>query len=366
MKKRFIFIVVILILVGFFLFLKQPTQTNPNFFENISIKGGEFYKAGVDYKFYEKVKNIKYNGKKAFLAIGYESGKVDVYDGKNATKHMSIQAGSYRSNILNFSQDGQYLSVSGDFDATTYVYDLEEKALSFTIPNTRGAELFTSDSRYMILPNSVGIELYDLEKKKELASYKIDSVTTFNLNDKGTLLAVGTTEKIELFSVYQPSFYERLIKDYIHPILAPISSINLDRLRDPIRFLWFTDDKLVVLFRSGKIDIFSTPNLEKVQSISLNLKFINDAVMSADKQYIVAVGTTSEGGIGRCEDFIAEQIDLNLGSSKKILNLRTNSANISKWSLSEVDDNELFFVENAGEKMLIRVGETDNIIYKSN
>ncbi len=369
MKKNLVFIIIIAIIAIIF-FRQQSahvdsskqvdpmviTKTNPNFFENIAIDQGGFDASVVD---------MAYNEKEAFLAIGYESGKVDVYDGKNATMHMSIQPGSYRSDMLNFSQDGQYLSVSGDFNATTYVYDLKNQFLSFTVADTRGPELFTSDNHYMILADNSRVKLYDLHKNIEMGSYKTDGVVeSLSLSDDQTFLAVGTTDKIQIFSLNKPlkSWFSK--ENSVDIELKLVSTSEPYEPKDWIRFLWFTDDKLVVLSRFGNLDIFSTPFLKKIQSIPLNLKFINDAVMSADKQHIIAVGTTNDSGLGG--EFLAEQIDLNLGSSKKLLKLRTNMANISKWSLSEMGNNELFFVENAGKKMLIRVGETDNIIYKSN
>lgn len=361
MKKNFFIIAVIFTLIVYFLFFQNYNRPiNPDFFKKIDINQSKSFKASV--------RATAYNEKKSLLAIGYESGEVDIFDGNNATKHMSIHPSSTRSEILNFSQDGKYLAVGTGFDDVTKIYDIINNTIHLEIPNSRGTELFTSNNKYLIMADTSEIRLYDFKKNILLGSYKTNGVIeSLTLNEDETLLAVGTTGRIQLFSFYSPPWYKCLINKEEVPNLSLLTTIEPYTLKNWVLHSWFVDNTLVTLSRFANLDVWSIPDLKKVKSIFLESKSISGAVLGHNNRYIIALGVNRERIEGR---YFSEQIDLKLQKSKILTAINTNYPNISKWSKSKNDnDNELLFVEHNGNKMLLRVGEiplnTEGISYGS-
>ncbi|MBI9085148.1 MAG: WD40 repeat domain-containing protein [Desulfobacterales bacterium] len=360
MKKTIILIGVLVVLIcsGYLLVVTIfSTQIDPNFFKSIDIDQSKSFESNVT--------AIAYNKKKALLSIGYESGNVDIFDGKNATKYMSIQPVSTRSNILNFSQDGKYLSVGTYFEDTTYIYDIENKALFMKLENTGGTELFTSNNRCLIMANRSEIRLYDFKKNIWLGSYKTDGVVeSLSLNDNETLLAVGTNNKIQLFAFYQPPWYKRIFDKKSPAALSLKTTAEAHTLKDWILYSWFIDNALVTLSRFANLYVWSIPDLKKIKDIPLKSNTIRGAVFGKNKRYIMALGVNEDR---EKEQYFEEQIDLNLNKSEILTRINTNYPNIAKWSESQVNENnELIFVEHAGKKILLRLGPTPENQIKSN
>lgn len=359
-KKQISFIaaiVIFLIAIYFTFFTKTSDAIDPLFFQSIDINQSREFKA--------RVTATVYNAEKLLLAIGYESGKIDIYDGKHAQKYMSIQPSPWRADMINFSHNGKYLTASAGDDTATDIYDIENKSLVVTLSETRGRELFTSNDKYLILASTSNVKLYDLQNKAWVGSYETNGVVeSLSLNDDETLLAVGTTGKVQLFAFNQPTWLQQIMDKTVTPSLRLIKTVEAHELQDWILFSWFIGDDLVTLSSFANLDIWSIPELNKIRTIPLKSQGISDAVLANNSRYLIALGVNEERKEGR---FFVEQIDLENHTSKIPARLRTNFPNITKWAREGVAaGNELVFIEHAGKKLLLRVDDAPTTECKTN
>lgn len=361
------------ILLFLFIFVGCSKHTiHPNAFKNIELNQSNTFEASI--------MAMASNEKRNLIAIGYENGQVDIFEGNTATRYMSFAPNvlNIRSNILNFSNDGKYLTVGSDFDDGTYIYDMDNKSFLTQLHETRNNKVFTSDDKFLFLSDGDALKIYDMVNQEWMETYigehHIESIT---LNKHNTQLALCRFDGIiELYSISRSSWYEKVFLD-----LVPIKLTLLSKVKIPceekcyMHDLWFTDDKLITLstyekkeregnvtIKTGhtfkttfyhkdvKLDIWSLPNIEHISSIPLQIDSVRQAKISKNEKNIILLGSKE-----KCGHYL-EAIDLDTNKSSVITQLHTNISNITTWL--ENQENQVFFIEHNTHKMLFRSGKS--------
>jgi WD40 repeat protein len=331
----------------FLSFTLSHAQINPYFYQNIDINQSREFQA--------RVTALLYNQQNALMAVGYESGQVDIFDAISASRYMRMRPTTTRADMLSFSDDGQYLAVSSYFDAATYIYDVSAKKLTATLQASRGPEVFTPDNHFIVLADTDSVKLYNWQERQQSASYQTHGVVhALSVDNEGKYVAVGTAlGGVELFAINHTSWWDRIVDRESKPNLSRLRTVEAHDEGDWILKLWFIENRLVTLSRFGHLDLWSLPDLKPKATLALQLKFVNDAVLGANQQ-IIALGVTHKNGVHG--NRLAERIDLKSMKSEVITELRSNLANASLWPRDKTTEaGELIFVEHGGTKLLLRL-----------
>lgn len=361
-KKSLYFLLPVILLTVLIYFKDHSTQKhlNQGFFDSINIDQSKSFK--------DRVVAMAFNKKSMLLAIGYESGLVDIFDGTNESKSMSFRPTENRSNILTFSHNGKYLTVGSDFSDTTYIYDMDTKSFYLSLDETRGKEIFTSDDKYLILSNSNELKLYDMTNDQFLKTLRTPGyIDTLAINEDETMIATGSsTGTVELFSFEQTSEKEKTAS------ITSISKVEIPHIeRCNINQIYFKDNQVITLtsfaeFQKGnepllteKMDVWSTPDLTNMQTLTLKAKTITQAIMNDNKEFIIGLGVNKFRKEGR---YFVELIDINNNISEIIARVSTNFPNITKWSQPSNDEQELVFVEHNRKKMLLQIDKPPYVL----
>lgn len=365
---------IILTLLLFVLTGCSQTSTHPNFFKNIELNQSNTFEASIV--------AMASNEKRNLIAIGYENGQVDIFEGTTATKYMSFKPNVFnlRTNILNFSNNGKYLTVGSGFDDGTYIYDMDTKKFITQLHETRGNEIFTSDDKFLFLLDGDTLKIYDMVNEVWMEQYTGSGhINSISLNNDNTKLALSRFDGvIELYSISYSSWYEKVFHDFV-----PIKLTLLSKVKIPcdeechIHNSWFQDNKLITLntyekkdregnvtLKTGqtlkttfyhkdvKLDIWSLPNIEHITSIPLQIDSVRQSKMCQNKKNIIVLGSKE-----KCGHYL-EAIALDTNETFVITRLRTNISNIAPWPEStQNQNNQLFFIEHDAHKILYRSGK---------
>lgn len=366
-----------LILLFLFMFIGcSKNKVHPNFLKNIELNQSNDFEASI--------MAMASNEQQKLIAIGYESGQVDIFEGSTSTKYMSFKPTNFeqhRSNILNFSYNGKYLTVGSGFDDGTYIYDMDTKKFITQLHETRDNKIFTSDDKFLFLSDGDTLKIYDMVNKVWIEQYAGSGhINSIILNNDNTKLALSRFDGvIELYSISRSSWYEQVFYRTV-----PIKLTLLSKIRIPheekftIHDLWFQDNKLITLssyekkeregnvtIKTGqtlkttfyhkdvKLDIWSLSNIEHITSIPLQIDFVRQAKMSKNEKNIIVLGSKE-----KCGNYL-ETINLETNQSTIQSYLMTNISNIVQWpEKAENSENEVFFIEHYKHKMLYRSGKS--------
>ncbi len=312
-----------------------PKEINKNFFKDITFKK-------------KSVSKLAFNKKLSLLAVGYESGKVDLFDGVESKLRHHFNSFSKRANILNFSDSGKYLSVSGYFENSTKVYNTKTGKLLTKIPNTRGPSSFVLNDQFLIMADTSALKILNLKMEAlQFKEYKCAGViNSISLSHDGSLLAVGSTSRVQLFSVNKT-------KNWID--LRLLSTSTGYSSNDWIVNSYFSvdDTELTVVYRFGQIDVLNIYNLEKKDSIDIKTDAIRGVVFSSDRKASIVVGV--EGSRDSKRSYNVEVIDISKRDSEVSPILRTNYPTISSWA--DINNQEFVFIEHNNYKLLYRLSK---------
>ncbi|MDP3301397.1 MAG: WD40 repeat domain-containing protein [Sulfuricurvum sp.] len=347
---------------------------HPDFFKNIELNQSKTFEASI--------MAMASNEQRKLIAIGYENGQVDVFEGNSGSKYMSFTPTvlNIRSNILNFSHDGRYLTFGAEPDDGTYFYDINTKSFITQLHETRGSETFTSDDKFLFLSDGDALKIYDMVNQKwietYISEYHIESIT---LNKNNTQLALCRFNGIiELYSIKRSSWYEKVFQGLIPIKLTLLSKVKIPREEKCyIHDLWLQDNKLITLssyekkereenvtIKTGqtfkttfyhkevKLDIWSLPHLQHISSLPLQIDSVRQAKISKNEKNIVILGSKE-----KCGHYL-ETIALDTNKTFVITRLRTNISNMAPWPESTEDyNNQVFFIEHNANKILYRSGK---------
>lgn len=246
-----------------------------------------------DGSFENHVVSLVYDDKGKYLAVGHESGNIDILDATEARSIHRIKAHGYRANRITFATDGRSVFSNSDFEETTNLWSVKTGELLYSIPHTRGPVCATADNRFYLVGASSQIRLFDI-KRKLLLPAKFESsgvILTMVADLSSRQIAVGTASgSIEIW---------RLLKSGGKPVLQKILNTKPYATGDWVIGLQFSPDgeKLYSVARSGLVDEWSVRSLEKNRAITTTLKHIHSVAFLRGKGLLALGGTEDKAGI---------------------------------------------------------------------
>ena len=243
-------------------------------------------------RFEDRVVSLQFNDKEKFLAVGHESGSVDIWDAKEAFSKRVIKAHKHRANLLAFSTDGNTLFSNSYFEDTTRLWDARTGELLNAIPATRGPVSISPDERYYLIANSGDAQFFDYERKLLLpGKFRCEGVITAMASDISSgQIAVGTasgTIQVWKFSLRDDN-----------PTLEVISQAKPYPMGDWVMALQFAPNgrSLYSVARFGSVDEWILNTFEKRRSIPITLKQIMSSAFMPDGALLAVAGTSDAGG----------------------------------------------------------------------
>jgi WD40 repeat protein len=248
-----------------------------------------------DGSFKNIVVSLAYDDKGKYLAVGHESGTIDIFDAKEALSKREIKAHDQRVNWITFASDGDTFFSNSYFETSTKLWSARTGQLLHSIPDTRGPVCATSDAGIYLVGQSSSIRIFDT-KGKLLLPEKYESggvVLVMAVDVASQQIAVGTASgTIEIWK------FEK--KDG-RPTLQKMLSAKPYSTGDWVVGLQFSPagSMLYSVARSGLVDEWTTRSLEKNRAISTTLKHIHSVAFLRDKGLLAIGGTEDKVGVGR-------------------------------------------------------------------
>lgn len=261
-----------------------------------------------DGSFKSTVVSLAYNDWGKYLAVGHESGSIDIWDAKQRASKREIKAHDYRANLLAFTSDGSSFFSNSYFEQSTKLWSATTGELLHSISDTRGPVCPTLDKHIFLVGQSARFRMFDLERKMLLPEkYETSGVILVMTMDVASQqIAIGTASgSIEIWKYLRndgnPSFRRMLTS-------KPYDTGNW------VVGLQFSTDgtTLYSAARSGVVDGWNTRSLEKQRAIPTTLKYIHSVANIEGKGLLVLGGTTDPQGLS---GGFVEVVDLGPGTS---------------------------------------------------
>jgi len=263
-----------------------------------------------DGSFENHVVSLVYNNNGKYLAVGHESGCIDIWDATEPQSMRRIKAHDYRANWISFTADGSGLFSNSYFEASTKLWSAKSGELLYSIPDTRGPVFGTPNESIYLVGQTSQIRIFDLKNKLLLPEkYQAKGVIlSMTVDAASRLVALGTASgSIEVW---------RIPVGAGTPVLLKVASAKPYATGDWVVGLQFSPggEKLYSVTRSGLLDEWSMPSLEKSRAISTALKYIHSVAFLKEKELLAIGGTEDRAGI---KGGALELISLSTGASVK-------------------------------------------------
>lgn len=233
-----------------------------------------------------------------YLALGYESGRINLWDTTKSNAKLVIQAHSNRASELTFSPDGQALFSNSYFEGNTKIWSTDSGKLLHIIQNTRGPVSATWLEDFYVVANSSELKIFDLRNKTLFEDmYPVSGVvTSITVDTRLRKIAVGTASgSIEIWT---------LQSDNAKPALTRIASSKPYEIGNWVKGVYFAQgkDSLYTVARSGAVDEWQLGTLQKIRSIPIapvKLAHIYAAAWMPEAGVLALTGSMDEGGFGQ-------------------------------------------------------------------
>lgn len=260
--------------------------------------------------FKSPVVGLAYDDKGKYLAVGHESGIIDIWNAKEARSKTEIKAHDSRVNLITFSADGSCFFTNSTFEQSTKLWDTKTGRLLLSIPKTRGPVFGTPDENIYLIGDGAVIRVFDFARKSLLPeSYESSGVVTAMAMDAvSERIAVGTASgSIEIWKFQKNSAKEKILKTLSATPYAE---------KEWVDGLKFSPDgtTLFSVSRFGSVDEWTTIALEKKRTIPTTLKHLHSAAFIKGKQLLALGGTEDSVGVN---GGYVELVSLEDGSSIK-------------------------------------------------
>ncbi|MGZ5008581.1 MAG: WD40 repeat domain-containing protein [Methylobacter sp.] len=301
--RRYFYWMIFILLISLSLLSIYSKGIHKDFLTNFS----EDSKTSDNY-FESLVVNLKYDDKEKYLVVGHESGKIDIWDAKEALSKREIKAHEHRANLITFTSDGNSFFSNSYFETSTKLWSAKTGELLHLIPDTRGPVCATPNENIYLIANNEYIRFFDNERKLLLPEkYVLGGVVTAMATDIASeLIAIGTASgSIEVWQFSENK--EKLS-------IRKISSVKPYDTGNWIVGLQFSSNgkNLYSVARSGSIDEWTIKTFEKRRSIGTPLKHINSVAFLQASELLALGGTVDNVGVG---DSFVEVISLSTEKS---------------------------------------------------
>lgn len=259
---------------------KEKQIIHPDFLKAISKSIKDQNSSNIDH-----VTAINYHEKTGNLAIGRESGKIDIWNSQGIDKKHVVHAFDTRANSITFTTNGGAFFSSSRFSNETKIFSTESGKSIAIIPDTKSALVsFLHDDNYLISDSS-NFYIYDYGhlKLKPIRYEASGAITSIEVNVNSKKIAIGTASgSIDLWKI-------TLVNN--EPILDKIASSKPYATGEWVMGLQFSTDgnSLFSASKKGRVDEWDSTSLNSINSISTELKNVSSVKFYAEKD-LVAMG----------------------------------------------------------------------------
>lgn len=278
--------------------VEPPSRIHPDFLQNLNnqLSTGETT---------DRISALAFSSQDEVLVVGRESGKVDIWDAKQANARREIKAHKQRTSKLMFSSDGQVFFSNSYFENITQVWDTASGTLLHTIQGPGGPVVETSDSQFFVIAGSSELRLFDLKNKTLLPEkYSVSSgvVTAITYNLLTEHLAIGTASGgIEIWKFNNKQEVWKPDSAQTGPSLERIATAKPYETGNWVKSVRFFNygRSLYSIPERGPIDEWSVYPLEPLRSREHGLKYSSSPLFIPEKNLLALVGfadTNSHAG----------------------------------------------------------------------
>ena len=274
----------------------------------------------TDGSFPSLVAKLEYNDKRQLLAVGRESGSIEVWDINKSRSKIDIKAHEYPANMITFASDGVTFFSGSTFERSAKIWNARTGKFLHKIRDMRGPVGATPDSDIFVIANGEQLRLFNLSRKSLLPGKYASSgtVTSMATDASSRLIAIGTENGfIEIWKYTESGKTEALEK---------VSSVRPYSSGDWVVGLQFSEDgsSLYSVARFGTIYEWDPGTLEKRRAVPTVLKHIYSTDFYREKNMLVLAGTEKMIGPGPST---VEVISLTRNESR-VYQVETNLARV--------------------------------------
>lgn len=309
-KKAAILIALLLVIAGLVwrLFAPEPA-INPTFIDRLA---ADLVQTHNSQGLIESlVDSLAYDPQNKRLAVGRESGDIEIWDLKTENPKRIIKgAHGRRTSELYFTVDGKGLFSSSSLRDAVKLWDVRTGKLSATVGQGFPGPTISLKGGYYLTAEGGAIHIYDgRQEALDPRAYSLGGpAQSLAVAGQSGLVAVGTASgSVDLF---QFSVADQ------GPSLEKIREISPYENGNGLIALGFSADGqslYTVAARPGRVDEWSVPGLEKKGARATSGSFVSSAKFSPDKRFLALVGNARKGGQGG--DYAVELISLASGKS---------------------------------------------------
>jgi len=270
----------------------------------------------TDGSFSSLIASLKYNEKKQFLAVGLESGQIEIWDINKSHSKIEFKAHEYPANMLSFTSDGAILFSGSKFEQSAKLWNVKTGELIQTIRKMKGPVSTTPDKDIYVVANGDYVSLYNLSRgiiyPEKYASGGL--ITVMASDDSSGLVAIGSESgTIEVW---------RYTKNKGNKALVKVSSARPYSNGDWVVGLQFSPrgKSLYSIARFGSFSEWDPVTFEEKKSVPTVLKHIYSTSFYRDKNILALAGTEEKPGLG--------------SASVEVISLDTNESTVYRLNIS--------------------------------
>lgn len=265
---------------------------------------------GTDGSFSNLVANLAYNDKKQLLAVGFESGQIEIWDINKTHSKIGFKAHEYPASMISFTADGTALFSSSKFEESTKIWSVKSGALIQAIRKMKGPVGTTPNKNIYVVANGEYVSLYNLSREIIFPEkYPSGGLITAIATDVSSgLIAIGSESgTIEVWR-YSESMGTK--------VLVKVSSVRAYSLGDWVVGLQFSSkgDSLYSVARFGAINEWAPETMEKRRTVPTAFKHIFSAAFYREEDMLSLAGNELKNSLG--------------ASAVEVISLATNESRI--------------------------------------
>lgn len=244
--------------------------------------------------FANSIMALTYDETGKHLAIGYESGIIDLWDAKKPHSKLILKAHNERVENFLFSADGHLLISSSSRENCAKVWDIETGNLLFSMENTRGPIARTPNQYVYIIASNSGIRLFDTRKMKFFSEVHKPSgaiIKSMATDAASKRIAIGYSNGvIELWQYIEGNRIPAIQRQIT---IKPFDS------GDWIVGLYFSSNGefLYSVSFSGHIEQWAVASLKQIRTIHTSLNAITSTIFIRKKDAIFVGGDIEENAV---------------------------------------------------------------------
>lgn len=238
------------------------------------------------------VSSLTFDKKNRYLIVGRESGDIEIWDMANNSKRVISKAHHHRADTIQLAADGDsFFSATSTMDHFK-LWDIHTgEPIYVSPPGFLSPIVPTNIPDVYVVGKTSKILFFDNQKKTLYPeTYQASEGVMSLAADQATgMVAAGSASgTVDLFQINSAGGT---------PGLTKIKEIHPYKVGDWVKALHFSPegDSLYSVSRSGKVDEWSIPTLEKKRSIATGCDGVNEVKILPGKEIMALMAGGTEG-----------------------------------------------------------------------